>query len=307
MTVLLLAPLALLVVVALFRSVGCTLDRSGLLEEAVGWDYDGTVLSHANLAGYWRLGETAGTTATDATGANNGTYESETLVEDAGALSPAAPGVTTLGAPGMVASESAHTSVHVDGGYVEVPFAAALNTAQFSIEIWAAPDWDPAETVGAGDKPVRCLMASREVSGGPGGSPRGFALYAWRDPLDTADTTFRWQIWVGNGMAGEDWVKRVGPPVEFGQPTHLAVTYDGTTLKLYVNGSEDEAGTPDEATATAYSPNTSSPLYIGMGAPEAPAPLYPFKGRLQEAAVYNAALTPAQVDDRVIAGTTTGP
>ena len=307
MTALILAPLALLGIVVLFRFVGCTLDRSGLLEEAVGWDYDGTVLSHANLAGYWRLGEAAGTTANDETGANNGTYESATLAEDAAALSPAAPGVTTLGATGMIVSDAVHTSVHVDGGYVEVPFAAALNTAQFSIEIWAAADWDPAETVGASAAPYRCLMASREVSGGPGGSPRGFTLYAGPDNTIPGDTTFRWQIWVGTGVAGSDWVRLVGPAVEFGTPTHLAATYDGTTLKLYVNGSEDEAGTPDESTATGYSPNTSSPLYIGMGAPEAPAPLYPFKGRLQEAAVYNAALTPAQVDDRVIAGTTTGP
>jgi hypothetical protein len=302
MTALILTPLVLVAIVVLFRSVGCTLDRSGLLEEAVGWDYDGTVLSHANLAGYWRLGEAAGTTASDETGAHDGTYDSATLVEDGPAQSPAAPGVTTLGAPGMIASDAAHTSVNVDGGYVEVPFAAPLNTPQFSIEVWAAPDWDPAETVGAGAKPFRCLMASREVSGG---AARGFALYAGPDLTVPGDTTFRWQVWVGDG--GPAWQRLVGPAVDFAQPTHLAVTYDSTTLRLFVNGSEDEAGTPDASMAVGYDANTSSPLYIGMGAPEAATPQFPFKGRLQEAAVYNAALTPAQVDDRVIAGTTTGP
>jgi hypothetical protein len=45
-----------------------------------------------------------------------------------------------------------------------------------------------------------------------------------------------------------------------------------------------------------------------MGAPEAPTPQFPFKGRLQEVALYNAALTPTVIDnDRVLPGMTTGP
>lgn len=77
---------------------------------------------------------------------------------------------------------------------------------------------------------------------------------------------------------------------------HLVATYDDTTLKLYVDGPDDDAGTPDAQLPTAYSPNPGKPLYIGMGAPEREddpggvTPLYPFLGRIQEVAVYNVAL-----------------
>jgi hypothetical protein len=87
---------------------------------------------------------------------------------------------------------------------------------------------------------------------------------------------------------------------------HLAVTYDGTTLKLYVNGSNDTSGTPDAEMAAGFSANTSKSLYIGMGAPDAIQPAYPFKGRLQDARYYKAA-QPAAVIDDVVAAALTAP
>jgi hypothetical protein len=301
MTMLILAPVALLAIMLLLSFTGCTLDRTGLLE-GTGWDYDGDVLSIPSLAGYWRMGEVTGPTANDQTAANHGSYETATLAENPAGQSPGTTGTTNFGAAGMVTSEPVHTSVEVDGGYIEVPFSADLNTATFTLEIWVFPTWPDGELLTGGAAPFRSVMASREVVGG---NTRGFTLYAGPDASVPGDTTMRWQIWVGDGSA--DWQRLVGPPVEVGQITYLAATYDGTTLKLFVNGSEDDAGTADASMATGYVPCTSGPLYIGMGAPEAAAPLFPFKGRMQEAAIYNAAITSQKIDDHVFAGVTTGP
>lgn len=302
--ILLITPLVILAtVLAAARFVGCSFDVSGL---GGGWDYDGTVLAHPNLVAYWRLGEAAGVpAAADQTGAHNGTYETAMLAENAPSQSAAtaSPPVLDLGAIGMIASEAAHTSLRVDGGYVEVPFNAALNPAQFSVEAWVSAEWDAAEVLSNGLKPFRAVCSSREVAGG---GTRGFTVYAGPDSTNPADTTVYWQVWVGNDSAS--WQILLGPAVEVDQIAYLGVTYDGTTLKLYVNGSQDEAGAPNAQMNVAVVANTSSPLYIGMGAPEAPTPQFPFKGRLQEVALYNAALTPTVIDnDRVLPGVTSGP
>jgi hypothetical protein len=301
--ILLITPLAALAVLLALRFVGCSFDASGL---GGGWDYDGTVLAHPNLVAYWRLGEPAGvTTATDQKGAHNGTYETADLPENAAGQSAAtaSPPLLELGALGMIASEAAHTSLRVDGGYVEVPFDAALNPAQFSVEAWISAEWNAAEVLSNGLKPFRTLCSSREVAGG---GTRGFTLYAGPDSTTPADTTVYWQVWVGDG--GPAWQIMLGPAVELDQITYLAVTYDGTTLKLYVNGSQDDAGSPNAQMNVGIVANAASPLHIGMGAPEAATPQFPFKGRLQEVALYNVALTPAEIDnDRVVPGVTTGP
>jgi hypothetical protein len=135
------------------------------------------------------------------------------------------------------------------------------------------------------------------------GGTRGFTIYAGPTP---GDDTVRWQVWVGDG--GGTWEELHGPPVELDQLTHLAATCNGTQLKLYVNGSEDTDGAPDAQMDVAFVANTSSPLYIGMGAPEADVPQFPFKGRLQKVALYSAPLDPTVIDsERVVPGMTTGP
>lgn len=297
--VLLVSPIALLAAVLLVRFSGCTFDTSGL---GTGWNYPGTVMSHPDLVAYWRLGEFAGTVANDlGIGPNDGTFTSEGLAE--APQSAAAPGTIMLGAVGLIASDAAHTSINVNGGYVEVPFVAALNPAQFSAEAWVAAEWAATDVLTDGRPPFRAVLSAREVVSG---ETRGFTIYAGPDSSTPADDTVYWQAWVGDG--GANWQILLGPPVDLDQQTHLAITYDGTTLQLFVNGSEDETGTPDAEMTVGFSPNTGSPLYIGMGAPEAADPLFPFHGRIQEVALYAAALTAVVIDrDRVMPGMTTAP
>ncbi len=75
-------------------------------------------------------------------------------------------------------------------------------------------------------------------------------------------------------------------PLPAGTWTHLAATYDGTTLRLYVNGVQ--------ASTLAHSGNVlsgNSPLQIGGDS------LYGqhFQGLIDEVRVYNVALTPTQI------------
>ncbi len=289
------APAALLALVLLFRFVGCGLDSEGVNVPHDSPDYDDTVLGHSALVAYWRLGEAAGPTAADEKGVNPGTYETVTLAVDGNSPATASPPVLNFGTPGLLVSDPARTSVQVDGGFVTVPFNVTLNKPTFTIEAWVFPEW-------SGEDPLffRAVLASRDA---PEGVVQGFNLYAGRNSDDMADTGIYWQAWLGGG--GADWQRLLGPVVELGQAAYLAVTYDGATLKLYVNGSSDEAGTPDVQMAATYTPNAAQPLFIGMGAPELPEPRFPFKGRIQEVAVYNAALSGTDIDNHFMAASTT--
>ena len=84
--------------------------------------YANAVSTTAGIVGYWRLGETSGTTACDTKGTSNGTYI----------------GGYTLGQPGAIGGD-ANTAAAFDGvsGYVSVPDAAALDVGDtFTVEAW---------------------------------------------------------------------------------------------------------------------------------------------------------------------------
>ncbi len=82
------------------------------------------VLADSPLA-YWRLGETCGTTAADLE-----RQQPHGLV----------PGHALLGQPGALAGDT-NTAVGFNGSsqYVNVPYLAALNPAQLTVEAWAYP------------------------------------------------------------------------------------------------------------------------------------------------------------------------
>jgi hypothetical protein len=98
--------------------------------------YAGAVASTTGLVGYWRLGETSGTTACDTAGTSNGTYT----------------GGFSLGKPGALSGDP-DTAAAFDGlsGYVSAPEAAALDVGDtFTAEAWVkrtAPSTGQWETV----------------------------------------------------------------------------------------------------------------------------------------------------------------
>ncbi len=90
------------------------------------------------------------------------------------------------------------------------------------------------------------------------------------------------------------WHVLYGPHIIEGQWTHLAGTFDGIEGVLFVNG----AVVAREAFG--YSPNTSRPLRIGAGATEGLAEFF-FTGEVDEVAVYDRALTAAQIQSHYAA------
>jgi hypothetical protein len=299
-------PLSILPIVLLFGFVGCFLDSEGQASpddpenpenpddpddpEVPEDPYHTVIETTPDLVAYWPLGESSGTTAHDVVGpppngSHPGTYSTWTAPADAAAETDAANGVVALGQPGLIANDASRLAVSVDGGYVEVPFAAELNTPEFSFEVLVQTEWD-ATAIAA----YRCVVSSRELAGGNVG---GFILYA--------NPTNHWEARIGVGTPVPAAAAAEDPPISFGAIEALAVTYDGATLSLYVNG--DLRGSVQPELGTAYVPNAARPLLIGARElDDLSGPTYPFKGRLQEVACYSRALTQEEIVAHLKAG-----
>jgi hypothetical protein len=69
------------------------------------------------------------------------------------------------------------------------------------------------------------------------------------------------------------------------------VTYDGSTLTLWVNPIDTTQPPDGTVAASGYVPAPSPvPFYIGQGRPDLTTPLFPFNGWIQDVAFYNVVL-----------------
>jgi len=286
---LLLAPVALLAIVLMCLFVGCVLDSEGQLSSdpiPPAAPYGPIITGTPNVVSYWRLGEASGTTAGDELGTHPGTYTDVppmAAVDTPNGASAAAPGTFALGQPGLIASEPARTSVTFNGGRVEVPHTDnALDPAQFSVEAWVFPLWDKEE------RAFRAIVASRDDVAG---QPHGYVLFATPFSGDPGNQ-YRWEAWVANGTGSglDAFTRAAGNLVIFEATTHLVMTFDGTVVKLYTDGT-----LRGQETATGFAANTAQPLRIGSGAT-----VFPINGRIQEVAVYARALTEQEIFTRYV-------
>jgi hypothetical protein len=224
--------------------------------------YSDAVLADTPVS-YWRLDETSGTTAADSKGSSPGTYTNGPTLGQAGAL------------PDTINNKAAAFDGVNDN--VNVPYAAALNTAQFTLEFWAKP------TGGAGTwrTPVNSWWER----------PQGVAPYKgygiWAVNADT---------WDALAAYSSSYVEIVGPRIVLNAWVHLVETFDGTTLRLYVNGVQAASGA-----VTGYTANTGAPLLIG-GSDYGSGLTEPFPGVVDDVAVYNSALTAAKIRTHYNAG-----
>jgi hypothetical protein len=221
-------------------------------------DAYGAAVMSANPVAYWRMNETSGTTMYDYAGGYNGVYN----------------GSVTLGRPGISTNDT-NLAVAFDGStaYSQVPYAAALNSSPFTVEYWVKP------TNSAGGTP----FVNQDTVVDNGGNDGYFF---------TLSGSSSWQLQIFNTTVGPEGIDSGTSPAGVGSWTDVALTFDGTNAILYLNGANVQSSAFE--TNYPYTPNPAGPLYIGAGNNNQTAANF-WPGDITEAAVYNTALSPVQL------------
>jgi hypothetical protein len=154
---------------------------------------------------------------------------------------------------------------------VSIPSAPALNlTTAFTIEAWINP-------VGTGNATQNVVCKSSRTQNTGYIFPR------------TDDTWASVRLWLHRGGGWSQYTIPYGPS-KLGRWHHLAATYDGTTVRIYLDGEE----VPNVATGSIQSgavTTNTNPLTLGSQ----PGYTEFYRGGLDEVRVYNAVRTAAQI------------
>ena len=164
----------------------------------------------------------------------------------------------------MAATSQTCLQLNGTSDYMEVPYAADLNPNQFTVSFWAKVDGRQ----GHWRSPLSCRNF---------GSKTGYILYAADDN--------KWQCWLGNGS---DWIGDIGMDVQLGVWTHLATTFNGSQIKLYINGN------PAISKNASLAINTTHPLQIGKGEGWLGTQFF-FPGKIAEVRVWNVVRTQSDI------------
>ena len=209
----------------------------------------GSAVSIDGPVSYWRLGDSC-TRAADEKGLNNGSYLNG----------------PSLGAAGLVSADPGNKAVRFDGvnDAVQVPDSASLDvTNAFSIEAWLKPDSLPA--AGSWASVVTKAEAYSLQFNGP----------RLEFTLIQNGARRRLQAPAGSVIAGTAY--------------HVVATFDGTTQRLYLNGTQ-----VGSAAASGAASVTATPLTFGSwdGSSEF------FPGTIDEVALYDKVLGAGAVSGR---------
>lgn len=221
-------------------------------------EYSDLVISYGPEA-YWRLGESFGGTAVDETGSHNGSYQNN----------------ISLGSAGAISGDS-NTAADFGGGNndrVQVP-AFDVSGTGLTILAWFKPD-------NFGD--------DRFVSKAYGTPTNN---HYWMLGIN-GNNRLRARVKI-NGNTRQ-LVPYVGT-MSAGTWYFAALTYDGSTMRVFLNGTE--VGSRNWSGSV----STSGATEIGLGNQPAGAGNRAFDGVLDELAVFDKALSPAQIAALYAAG-----
>ena len=212
-----------------------------------------------NLVAHWSFDETSGTTASDSAGVDNsGTHVGGVTISTTVAPQPSAGNLR---------------SVLLDGtsGSVDVTNIAGLAiTGPLTLAAWVRPTSTPDQQMGI-----------IEFFDDPGtGFINGYFLRLGK--VGNPVTGHHVKINIGDGTAQYE-AAEFGFALPLNVWTHVAGTFDGTTLEVYRNGVSVSSASASPPTAS------SSYLAIGGGTPNV------FAGNLDEARVFNRALTATEI------------
>ncbi len=246
-------------------------------------DYQTTVVSQSP-AGYWRLNGTVQPPTPPIYATNSGSY---------GALGngeyiDAVRGIT----PGAIFSEPNSGSVlfqaNVDGNRVRIPYNPQWDPAgPFSVEFWAKPGQTES---------LQCPAASVNFVT----AREGWLFYQGDTTLSTGNGfIFRHYNDTGpSALSGA----AVNVSIDTAKWYHVVGVYDGTTIKIYVNGALGQSTTFTGSPRV----NTGVPLTFGARG-EGLAGFWTYNGMVDEAAIYSTALSDAQILAHYQAGTNPSP
>ena len=262
------------------------------------YQYQKTVTNTPGLVAFWPLDDTSGTVAVDlAPNHFDGNYTMGPVVPtyNAAQQSDASPGTFALNQTNIVAGDTVNGNpadpnpcVYFNGGFVSVPWQPSLGPAQFTLEAWVVPNWTLADA--QTNPSSRVVVASADVAGFA-----GFALLATPDNL--------WSVQLGIGSQFVPATAGSNQTIVQGSLYFLVVTYDGTTLTLWVNPADTTQ--PPDATVMAsgyVSVPSPIPLFIGQGRPDLPTPLFPFNGSIQDVALYRTVLDGKTIETHYLNG-----
>ncbi|ADB17731.1 autotransporter-associated beta strand repeat protein [Pirellula staleyi DSM 6068] len=223
-----------------------------------------TALSPLN---YWRLNDAVLPTALDEMGTRNGTY----VNVPAGNLNR--PGAFPGDLNNSVQFNTSGTFAN-QNRYVSIPSDAALNATlqgNYTAQMWIYKDGESADwqrLFGKGFDPTRTFGLFEEA-GAPG--------------------RILFQVYTSGGNVNLNSTESLA----VGQWHHVAVTKDGSTISLYINGNLSASTTLPGVPVV-----DASPLTIGKAATIH----QDFPGRIDEVALYGSALTRAQIASLYAAG-----
>jgi hypothetical protein len=296
-TAIVLTPLLVLLILALFRFTGCK--SFGAADPPPTTPpgsppppqtYEQMIAATPGFAAHWRLNETGGNVA-----------------KVLGPLSPAADGIykspgggaaVSLGKPGVLShKDSKDFAPEFDGtgGFVEVPFNAVLNPAPnvaFSVELWVKPNPDAPAGVNA-----QVVISSHKTDPA---NKRGYEIALVKKTGEPHQQIRARVFSTGAGPSEVIVQPNQGDRLDW---RHIVLTYQGggggNTLTLYVRVAKVSGLFKGGPLAGALYENVlaGNPATLRFGADNQGANGSNFfAGRIDEVAFYNAALSETEIE-----------